>query len=64
MADQGCGRHGLPERDKNSDKQNARIEHDMALERAAIELLSDRTELLKGTSKNSPFSGVVDLESG
>ena len=22
------------------------------------------TDILKGTSKNSPFSGVVDLESG
>ena len=40
---------------KNSDKQNARIEHDMALERAVIELLSDHTELFKQFSDNPSF---------
>jgi type I restriction enzyme, R subunit len=32
---------------KNSDKQNARIEHDKALQRVVIDLLSDHTELFK-----------------
>ncbi len=32
---------------KNSDKQNARIEHDRALQRVILELLSDHTELFK-----------------
>ena len=40
---------------KNSDKQNARIEHDMALERAVIDLLSDHTELFKQFSDNPSF---------
>ena len=40
---------------KNSDKQNARIEHDRALERAVIELLSDHTELFKQFSDNASF---------
>ena len=40
---------------KNSDKQNARIEHDMALERAVIELLSDHTELFRQFSDNPSF---------
>ena len=40
---------------KNSDKQNARIEHDRALERAVIELLSDHTELFKQFSDNPSF---------
>ena len=40
---------------KNSDKQNARIEHDKALERAVIELLSDHTELFKQFSDNDSF---------
>jgi len=40
---------------KNSDKQNARIEHDKALERAVIELLSDHTELFKQFSDNASF---------
>jgi type I restriction enzyme R subunit len=40
---------------KNSDKQNARIEHDKALERAVIELLSDHTELFKQFSDNPSF---------
>jgi type I restriction enzyme R subunit len=40
---------------KNSDKRNARIEHDKALERAVIELLSDHTELFKQFSDNPSF---------
>jgi type I restriction enzyme R subunit len=40
---------------KNSDKQNARLEHDKALERAVIELLSDHTELFKQFSDNPSF---------
>lgn len=40
---------------KNSDTQNARIEHDKALERAVIELLSDHTELFKQFSDNPSF---------
>lgn len=44
---------------KNSDKQNARIEHDKALERAVIELLSDHTELFKQFSDNPSFKKWV-----
>ena len=40
---------------KNSDRQNARIEHDKALERAVIELLADHTELFKQFSDNPSF---------
>jgi len=40
---------------KNSDKQNARIEHDKALKRVMIELLSDHTELFKQFSDNPSF---------
>jgi len=40
---------------RNSDKQNARIEHDKALECAVIELLSDHTELFKQFSDNPSF---------
>ncbi|MBF0423348.1 MAG: type I restriction endonuclease subunit R [Magnetococcales bacterium] len=40
---------------RNSDKQNARIEHDKALERAVIDLLSDHTELFKQFSDNPSF---------
>ena len=39
----------------NSDRENARIEHDKALERAVIELLSDHTELFKQFSDNPSF---------
>ncbi len=39
----------------NSDPQNARIEHDKALERAMTELLSDHTELFKQFSDNESF---------
>jgi type I restriction enzyme R subunit len=40
---------------KNSDKQNARIEHDNALQRVVIELLADHTELFKQFSDNAAF---------
>ena len=40
---------------KNSDKQNARIEHDRALQRVLVELLSDHTELFKQYSDNPDF---------
>jgi len=39
----------------HSDKQNARIEHDRALQRVLIELLSDHTELFKQFSDNPAF---------
>ena len=39
----------------NSDRQNARIEHDRALERAMTELLADHTELFKQFSDNASF---------
>ena len=39
----------------NSDKQNARIEHDKALGRAMTELLADHTELFKQFSDNDSF---------
>lgn len=39
----------------NSDIQNARIEHDRALERAMTELLADHTELFKQFSDNESF---------
>jgi len=40
---------------KNSDKQNARIEHDKALQRVIIELLKDHTELFKQFTDNPMF---------
>lgn len=40
---------------QNSDKQNARIEHDNALKRAMMTLLSDQTELFKQFSDNQSF---------
>ncbi len=52
---EGVRRQGLPERHEEFDKQNARIEHDKALERAVIELLSDHTELFKQFSDNASF---------
>ena len=39
----------------NSDKQNARIEHDKALQRAMTELIADHTELFKQFSDNDSF---------
>jgi type I restriction enzyme R subunit len=40
---------------KNSDKQNARIEHDNALQRIMMDLLADHTELFKQFSDNPSF---------
>ena len=40
---------------QNSDKQNARIEHDKALQRVLVELLADHTELFKQFSDNPDF---------
>lgn len=40
---------------KNSDRQNARIEHDNALQRILLELISDHTELFKLFSDNLGF---------
>ena len=40
---------------KQSDKQNARIEHDKALQRVIVELLADHTELFKQFSDNPDF---------
>ncbi len=40
---------------KNSDKQNARIEHDKALRRVMTALLKDDTELFKQFSDNDSF---------
>jgi type I restriction enzyme R subunit len=40
---------------KNSDKQNARIEHDKALGRVIIGLMKDDTELFKQFSDNPDF---------
>jgi type I restriction enzyme R subunit len=38
-----------------SDKQNARVEHDKALQRAILGMLTDHTELFKQFSDNSDF---------
>lgn len=40
---------------KGSDRQNARIEHDSAMERVLASLLSDNTELFKQFSDNPDF---------
>ncbi len=40
---------------KNSDRQNARIEHDNALQQVMTELLADHTELFKQFSDNPSF---------
>lgn len=40
---------------KNSDKMNARIEHDNALTKVMLELISDHTELFKQFSDNPSF---------
>jgi type I restriction enzyme R subunit len=40
---------------KNSDKQNARIEHDIALQRVLVEMVSDHMELFKQFSQNPSF---------
>lgn len=39
----------------NSDKENARLEHDKALNRVVLELISDHTELFKQFSDNPSF---------
>jgi type I restriction enzyme, R subunit len=39
----------------NSDRQNAKLEHDKALNRVVLELISDHTELFKQFSDNSSF---------
>ncbi len=41
---------------KNSDKSNARIEHDNALKRVIVSLLSDHTELFKQFMDNPSFN--------
>lgn len=40
---------------QNSDKQNAKLEHDKALNRVVLELLADHTELFKQFSDNQDF---------
>jgi type I restriction enzyme R subunit len=40
---------------RNSDKQNARIEHDKALERVILEMITDDTELFKQFMDNPEF---------
>jgi type I restriction enzyme R subunit len=40
---------------RNSDKQNARIEHDKALGRAILDLMADHTELFKQFTDNPGF---------
>ena len=40
---------------QHSDKQNARIEHDKALQWVLVELLADHTELFKQFSDNPSF---------
>lgn len=40
---------------QNSDKQNAKLEHDKALNRVVLELLADHTELFKQFSDNPNF---------
>ena len=40
---------------KNSDKQNARIEHDKALQRVMTAVLKDDTELFKQFMDNESF---------
>ena len=39
----------------NPDKQNAKLEHDRALNRVVLELLGDHTELFKQFSDNPNF---------
>jgi type I restriction enzyme R subunit len=40
---------------RNSDRQNARIEHDNALQRVIVDLLTDHTELFKQFQDNAAF---------
>jgi|HubBroStandDraft_2_1064218.scaffolds.fasta_scaffold373907_1 type I restriction enzyme R subunit len=44
---------------RNSDKQNAPIEHDKALQRAVIVLPSDHTELSEQFSDNPSFRRLL-----
>lgn len=44
---------------KNSDRQNARIEHDKALSRIMVEMITDSTELFKQFSDNPSFKKWV-----
>ena len=46
---------GVQNANANSDKQNARIEHDKALGRVMTALLKDDTELFKQFSDNESF---------
>ena len=39
----------------HSDKQNARIEHDKALQKVVVDLVTDHTELFKQFSDNPAF---------
>ena len=45
---------------QNSDKQNARIEHDKALARVMTAVLKDDTELFKQFSDNESFRKWLD----
>ena len=40
---------------KQNDPQNARIEHDKALEKVIVEMLTDQTELFKQFMDNQSF---------
>ena len=40
---------------KQNDPQNARIEHDKALEKVIVEMLTDHTELFKQFMDNQSF---------
>jgi type I restriction enzyme R subunit len=44
---------------KNSDKQNARIEHDRAAQRAAISIMNNNTQFYKEFSDNPSFRRMV-----
>ena len=50
-----AGTEGRRPCEGNSDKQNARIEHDKALGRVIIEMMKDDTELFKQFSDNEGF---------
>ena len=45
---------------RNSDKQNARIEHDKALERAAVSLMKTQMDFFKMYSDNDSFRRMVN----
>jgi type I restriction enzyme R subunit len=49
------GGQGVSERPSASDRQNAKMEHDRALNRVVLEMLSDHTELYKQFSDNPNF---------